>query len=217
MSLETVFGLIIGAGFVLIIGFVIFSLIKTQLPQEIDESTLSSFEEITNTVKQIESGAIDKKTVVVDVREPFTIIGFNKFESIQIEKIVQTWSETLVKDFILRVFPADNILSPCSPYKTCLCICSYKESLAEKISYYATPALRYLFKGKKLRYLDSKACFGNKKNCVEFDDLILKGKNSVYKDYILIIPVNGNIIIEGNKTNINIDYSNAKNKLGLLT
>ena len=59
LSLETILGIIIGAIFVVIIGFVIVALVKSILPRGIDDATLSSFEEIVRVVKSVEDKGRD--------------------------------------------------------------------------------------------------------------------------------------------------------------
>ena len=87
LSLETIFGLVVGVIFVIVIGFVITSLIRSQISDEIDEATLSSFDEIVGVLKDIESGELKTdKTIVVNIRKPFVIMGFSPFEDTILEK-----------------------------------------------------------------------------------------------------------------------------------
>ncbi len=80
LSLETIFGLVVGVIFVIVIGFVITSFIRYQISDEIDEATLSSFDEIVGVLKDIESGELKTdKTIVVNIRKPFVIMGFSPF------------------------------------------------------------------------------------------------------------------------------------------
>lgn len=172
LSLETIFGLVVGAIFVIIIGFVITSLIRSQISDEIDEATLNSFDEIVRILKGIESGEIKgDRTVAINIRAPFVIMGFSPFEDTILEKMDGGWFLNIK----YKVWPDDNINNPCDIYKSCLCVCPYVEPK--------------IIKGQaSLGKINNLACSANKAKCVEFDLPSIKGHKDFYGGYLIMTP-----------------------------
>ena len=114
--LKTIIGIIVGIGFVLIIGFVIMGLIKTSFSsQKLDGSTLSSFEDITRIIQSL--GLNEERKVTLDIRNPFSIVGINT-DNDAIHGIELSHRYYVAKFNAFR--------NPCN--KACLCICEYDKT-----------------------------------------------------------------------------------------
>ena len=194
MSLETIFGIIIGVMFVVIIGFVIISIVKFMLPQKIDDATMSSFEEIVNTIKVLETEDKFYKKLILDINDPFMIVGFNGGEDIMKTLFWPPVSGIPGGLHVGKVMHGSidvlSLKSPCD--KTCICICPYTEKTLTDYELY------------------DKACFKYRDKCVEFKNIKnLKGDKTVSEEeYFALTEVYGSgfkergpysIIISGNK------------------